>query len=704
MSRADDPGARSDAPPAAGPAGDAAEGPVLRGGPEADGMRGGETGGEANGETGMDARPDTDPETASDAGAGLGADTSADTGSDTGPETDPETGPDVVAGAMAAGEGGPGAPQDRRAPDDWEIEDEPEAWEGADMPDPGRLAEAGGSVWLAPRPAPAAPPEPPRRKLRRRGAARPPVRPAASAAPPIAASAAAGPRSGPAGVSAQPKSALPGSESSGSAPSGSAPSGSAPPGAPEDRSGSGAGGDGSGMPPTASPVAPPAPGDGRRGPGVRAPEGLRDAPLTLVGPVGRIGAAASLALLALMLLWAQVSVIGGAVIGSGEVVVRGQPKEVQSLDGGVVAAILTREGARVEAGEVLMRLDPTIPQIELDIREGRLADAVLRQRRLEAEYAGADRIDFEGLPPRVAARDLAREREGQEAVFAARLAVLESRRDGLAARAEAAEEEIAATEARISDLEGRLGIARGELERTRGLVDQGLAARAGLAEAEARVSSLTADLASERVRRQQADAGIREARLAVVEAERRFREEAVTELREASLEREQLLLDIARLEKDIARAELVAPADGIVHDLRVATEGGVVGPGERVMQIVPVGEGVEFAVRVDPRAIDEVHVGQPARLVLPAFGGAAAPELSGRVAQVPPAARTDPQTGLAHYLLSVEVEPGELARLGGGELVPGMPVEAFLATAERSVLAYLLGPLTEQLRRAFREG
>ena len=441
-----------------------------------------------------------------------------------------------------------------------------------------------------------------------------------------------------------------------------------------------------------------------RGAGIRPPDGVRAAPLTLVGPVGRIGAAASLALLAVMLLWAQVSVIGGAVIGSGEVVVRGQPKEVQSLDGGVVAAILTREGARVEAGEVLMRLDPTIPQIELDIREGRLADAVLRQRRLEAEHAGADRIDFEGLPPRVAARDLAREMEGQEAVFAARLAVLESRRDGLAARAEAAEEEIAATEARVSDLEGRLSIARGELERTRSLVEQGLAARPALAEAEGRVSALTADLASERVRRQQADAGIREARLAVVEAERRFREEAVTELREASLEREQLMLDIARLEKDIARADLVAPAAGIVHDLRVATRGGVVAPGETVMQIVPVGEGVEFAVRIDPRAIDEVHVGQLARLVLPAFGGAAAPELAGRVAQVPPAARTDPQTGLAHYLLSVEVAPEEIARLGGGELVPGMPVEAFLATAERSVLAYLLGPLTEQLRRAFREG
>ena len=430
---------------------------------------------------------------------------------------------------------------------------------------------------------------------------------------------------------------------------------------------------------------------------------LRPAPLTRIGGIGRAGLAVSLVLFAAILAWLHFAIVGGAVVAAGEVIVRGKPKEVQSLDGGIISEILVEEGDRVVAGQVLMRLDPALIEIDLDIHDGRLADAVLRERRLQAEYAGAEAIDFASLPSHIAGRDLTREMDGQRTLFEARRAVLEGLRAQLTARAEQADEEIAGLDARIAALGEQRVLLERELETARALVAKGLMRENSLLDLESRHSALMGDVAALRASRAQAEAGVREARLEVVQAERRFRETAVTELRDATLEREQLMLQIATLENQLKRVSLAAPVDGTVHDVRIATLGGVVAPGESVMQIVPSGEGMEFAVRVEPRAIDDVHVGQAAKVIFPAFNARTTPEVHGQVVRVPPSAVVDPATGAGYFRLSVEIPPEEIARLGEVDLIPGMPVEAFLQTGDRPVLSYLIKPLTDQLRRAFRE-
>jgi HlyD family secretion protein len=196
---------------------------------------------------------------------------------------------------------------------------------------------------------------------------------------------------------------------------------------------------------------------------------------------------------------------------------------------------------------------------------------------------------------------------------------------------------------------------------------------------------------------------IRDTELEILQSERQFKEDVVTELRKTTTEREELVLQIVTVEKQLERIDVLAPADGIVHEMTVSTVGGVVAPEATIVQIVPLSEGVEFEVRVDPKSIDQIFVGQSAKVVFPAFDMRSKPEIFGSLANVPPSSVTDPATGQSYYRVGLSVPPEQLALLGNVELIPGMPVEAFLQTGERSVMSYLTKPLLNQLQRAFRD-
>jgi HlyD family secretion protein len=137
--------------------------------------------------------------------------------------------------------------------------------------------------------------------------------------------------------------------------------------------------------------------------------------------------------------------------------------------------------------------------------------------------------------------------------------------------------------------------------------------------------------------------------------------------------------------------------------MQVSTVGGVIAPGATLLQIVPLSEGLEFDLKLDPKSIDQVFVGQRAKVQFTAFSSRTTPEVHGTVSAISPTSVTDPANGQSFYRLKLQIAPEELARLGTLELVPGMPMEAFLQTSERSALAYLLKPLTDQLNRAFRD-
>lgn len=180
---------------------------------------------------------------------------------------------------------------------------------------------------------------------------------------------------------------------------------------------------------------------------------------------------------------------------------------------------------------------------------------------------------------------------------------------------------------------------------------------------------------------------IRDAELEILQGQRQIKEDVVSELRDVTATIEELRQQILSTRAQIDRVDIRAPVTGRVHEMQITTLGGVVPPGGVILQIVPSDGGLEFLSRVDPAAIDQVYTGQPATLRFPAFNQRNTPEFEGRVVDISPTSVVDEATGQSFFRVRVDVRPDELARLEARELVPGMPVEVFLTTGERTVLS-----------------
>ena len=416
----------------------------------------------------------------------------------------------------------------------------------------------------------------------------------------------------------------------------------------------------------------------------------------------RLGWIALLVLVGILGSWAAFSVISGAVIASGQAVVHGKPKEIQSLDGGVVAELHVRDGDIVAAGDRLMRLDPTVLEVNLDIARSQLAAALALRARLRAEQAQTETLSFDYSDTPFAALDVARHEQGQREIFAARAAVIAGQRAQLDAAKEQFDTQAKGINGQIAALEEQITLLDKDLVNMRALASKGLTRQSQMTEIQRSKSQLIGQLAALDSERAQLGNARRESELTVLQAERSFLEDVVTELREVSGTVEELTLQIVTHEAQLSRIDILAPSAGIVHQLQVTTLGGVVVPGETIAQIVPLDQGMDFELRVDPRNIDQVHPGQVARVVISSFDPQTTPQLDARVASVSPGVITDPQTGQTFYQVSLAIPSEELALLGDATLMPGMPVEAYLETGDRSVLSYLLHPMTAHLRRALR--
>lgn len=402
--------------------------------------------------------------------------------------------------------------------------------------------------------------------------------------------------------------------------------------------------------------------------------------------------------------WAATARIDGAILGAGSVALSAKPQLVQSLDGGVLREILVKNGDRVEAGEVLLRLDDTLASASLGIARERLAHALALRARLEAEQLGLPAPDFgyDALP--VAIPDTSGPEAVQTRIFQARQEILAGGRARLTETLDSHEAQIRGIEGQKVAAEEQVRILKEDLERMQTLDAEGLTiardmndVSRALAETTGQVSALESQVAALRIAMQDAE-------LAVVQEEDSFREQVATDLQEAEARVDELVLEIVTREAELARMEILAPADGVVHGMQVATVGGVAPQGQTLLEVLPVGQGLEFQVRIDPRDIDRVHPEQGAEILISSLDPRTTPRLKAEVTQVSADAFADERTGLTHYEVTLVVPPEELARLGDEvNLVPGMPVQAFLEMGERSVLEYLVQPVAVHLRDAFRE-
>lgn len=404
--------------------------------------------------------------------------------------------------------------------------------------------------------------------------------------------------------------------------------------------------------------------------------------------------------------WAALSNIAGAVVASGQIEVDRNRQAVQHPQGGVVLTLDVIEGQRVAEGEILMRLDPSTIRSNLTVIRAQLNEWRARQARLEAERDLATRIAFPADLLETAATDpdLADVLEGQRNLFAARAETLAQEVDQLGRRADQIRAQIDGFTAQDQALRDQRSLVLAELENVQNLVERGLAEASRALSLQREAARLLGSIGEIEAASAEAAGRITEIELQVLQQQTARREEAIAELREVRVQQAELIERQRVLERQMEDSEIRAPVAGVVYGLAVFGARSVVQAAEPVLYLVPQDRPLVISTRIAPTDVDEVFVGQAVTLRFPAFDMRSTPELFGQVRQVSADAFVDSASGASFYEAEIVLNEGETSRLGGETLLPGMPVEAFIRTEDRTPLAYLLRPLADYFNRAFREG
>lgn len=404
--------------------------------------------------------------------------------------------------------------------------------------------------------------------------------------------------------------------------------------------------------------------------------------------------------------WAATSQLSGAVIGQGTVVVDSSVKKVQHATGGIVGELRVRDGDRVNAGDILIRLDETQTLANATIVTKSFDELLARQARLEAERDGAEQILFpRALLERakdanleagraVAAErtlfDLRRQsRDGQKAQLKERKTQLQDEINGYAGQAGAKQKEV--------------DFIRQELEGVRTLFQKNLVPITRLTALERDTARLEGERSQLSGMMAQSKGKIAEIELQILQIDQDLRTEVGKDLIETRSKLSELTERKTAAVDQLNRIDIRAPQSGRVHQLSVHTVGGVIAPGEQIMLIVPDADALAVEVKVAPRDIDQVYVGQLASLQFAAFNQKTTPAVDGEVIMVSADLSQEQRTGVSYYTARILLKAEELARLGPAKLVPGMPVDVFIKTSARTALSYLIKPLRDQAGRAFRE-
>lgn len=403
--------------------------------------------------------------------------------------------------------------------------------------------------------------------------------------------------------------------------------------------------------------------------------------------------------------WAWGARIAGAVVAPGQVEVELLRQVVQHPDGGVVDQILVREGQEVEAGAPLIRLDGTLLRTELAIVEGQYFEVLSRRGRLEAERADAAQVTFPEVLIEAAksdpdARGLL---EGQEALFQARRDTLTQSLEQLAKQAEQMQSQIEGIDAQSTAYARQRELIGEELTDTRSLLEKGLAQAPRVLALEREAAGLDGEMGKLTAARAQAETRITEIGIERLRLTAERREGAETELRDLGYRELELAERRRALTEQIARLEIRAPVSGIVHQLQVTTPRSVIRPADPIMFLIPQDRPLLIVARVATTDVDEVRPGQSVVLRFSAFSARTTPEIDGVLDRISADAVVDPELRTAYYRAEIGIPEAERAKLGDLALVPGMPVEVYIQTGERSPLAYLMKPLTDYFTRAFRE-
>lgn len=404
--------------------------------------------------------------------------------------------------------------------------------------------------------------------------------------------------------------------------------------------------------------------------------------------------------------WAANAKLSGAVIAPGHVVVETNIKKVQHPTGGVVGEIFVKSGDLVNAGDVVMRLDDTQTKANLGIILTQLTELNGRKARLAAERDNLDTIQFPDGYDALSHRpdpEAVRVAIGERRLFEVKRKLAEGRKGQLRSRIEQYRSEISGLDKQEKSKSKELGLVKEELDRLEALFAKKLVPQTrvlAMQRDEARIQGEHGALLSQVAR---AGGQINETELQILEIDENAITESQKEYREIEARVAELNERKIGAQDVMKRIDLRAPRSGIVHELAVHTVGGVIAAGDVVMGIVPKEDAKTVEVKLMPTDIDQVSVGQQAVLRFPAFNQRTTPEINGKISRLAADVSKDPQTGAEYYVARVSVTEDEFSKLGKVQLIPGMPVESYIQTGERTALSYITKPLQDNFARSFKD-
>lgn len=402
--------------------------------------------------------------------------------------------------------------------------------------------------------------------------------------------------------------------------------------------------------------------------------------------------------------WATLAQLNGAVIAQATIVVESYSKKVQHQAGGIVSRILVKDGDRVTEGQDLVVLDFTDAKTELGITDGALDELLIKRARLEAQRDG---VSVMVLNEEITKR---RDEPTLAATIGGQNKLLKSAFDSIASRSSQLKEQISQLKEQIDGLGAQLNankrqteLIEKELGGLKKLQAKGLVPNSRILSVERESASLEGQRGELLATKATTQSRIGEVELRILQLSEDSRTQALTDLRETEARITELQERRVALSSRLARTTIKAPITGLIYQLAVHTEGGVVGPGETLMLIVPEGDDLVLQAQVAPNDIDQISVGQIAQVRFPSFNSNLTPEIGAVVQQVSADTSRIDANSPPFYAVRLVITAAELKKLGSNKLKPGMSAEAFIQTTAQSPLSYMLKPLTDQVSRALRE-
>lgn len=402
--------------------------------------------------------------------------------------------------------------------------------------------------------------------------------------------------------------------------------------------------------------------------------------------------------------WAVVAPLASAAMAPGQVTVESNRKTIQHLEGGIIRELLVKEGDEVEAGQALIKLETIRSAAQVDALNHERLSLLAALARLEAQARDKETIKF---PAEAIARQddprVAEIIQAQRELFATANRSRKGRREILQQQIQQNEQQIIGLKEQVSSLDRQIELMGQELADVQKLFDKGLTRKPRLLELQRGIANLHGNRADSQARIAQVQEAIGETRIRIIALDDEIAATAAQEIEESQKRLVEIEESLKSADDILGRSDINSPIAGKIVNLKFFTPGGVIPPGEEILDIVPQEDDLVIRVRIDPMDIDVVHEGMDAEVQLTAFSQRSTPSIQGKLVQVSADRIDDLQDQTSYYNGTVVIAPEDIDKLDDIELYPGMPAEVMIQLGERTFLDYLLKPLTSSFNHAFRE-